>query len=136
MLSNPSRDLCHEVRRKPDIAAGLEELSIRRKSKVRRLRRQLWEVDEQLKVSLEATRGMYDAVPSLEPIQVPAPLERRSVEPWVVRDALQEAATRATDAGAEALASSADRGAKALRELAAKRRAARENDVPVAPEGD
>lgn len=133
------QSLCHDIDRylrRSDIAAGLEELSFRRKSKVRRLRRQLWEVDEQLKVSLEATRGMYDAVPSLEPIEVPAPLELRTVEPWVVRDALQEAATRATDAGAEALAASADRGARALRELANKRRAARDDDVPVAPKDD
>jgi hypothetical protein len=69
------QSLCHDIDRylrRSDIAVGLEELSIRRKAKVRRLRRQLWEVDEQLKLSLEATRGMYEAVPSLEPIEVPA----------------------------------------------------------------
>jgi hypothetical protein len=69
------QSLCQDIDRylrRSDIAAGLEELSILRKAKVRRLRRQLWEVDEQLKVSLTATRGMYDAVPALEPVQVPA----------------------------------------------------------------
>jgi hypothetical protein len=124
------QSLCHDMDRylrRSDIAAGLEELSILRKVKVRRLRRQLWEVDEQLKLSLEATRGMYEAVPSLEPIEVPDPLNRRAVEPWVVRDNVYDAAVKATDVGTDALATAADRGSRALRELADKRRAARED---------
>lgn len=133
------QSLCQDIDRylrRSDIAEGLEELSLRRKAKVRRLRRQLWEVDEQLKESLKATRGMYDAVPSLEPIEVPAPLDRRTVEPWVVRDTLYDAAVKATDVGTEALATTADRGAKALRDLADRRRAAREADEPDVPETD
>jgi hypothetical protein len=131
------QSLCRDIDRylrRSDIAEGLEELSFRRKAKVRRLRRQLWEVDEQLKVSLEATRGMYDAVPSLEPIQVPAALDRRTVEPWVVRDTLYDAAVKATDVGTEALATRADRGAKALRERVERRRTARGSDEPDVPE--
>jgi hypothetical protein len=131
------QSLCQDIDRylrRSDIAEGLEELSFRRKAKVRRLRRQLWEVDEQLKESLEAARGMYEAVPSLEPIEVPAPLERRTVEPWVVRDTLYDAAVKATDVGTEVLATRADRGAKALRGLADKRRSAREDDEPDVPE--
>jgi hypothetical protein len=127
------QSLCNDIDRylrRSDIAEGLEELSFRRKAKVRRLRRQLWEVDEQLKVSLEATRGMYDAVPSLEPIEVPAALDRRTVEPWVVRDTLYDAAVKATDVGTEALATRADRGAKALRERVERRRTARGSDEP------
>ena len=122
--------------RRSDIAAGLEELSLRRKAKVRRLRRQLWEVDEQLKLSLEATRGMYDAVPSLEPIEVPAALDRRAVEPWVVRDNMYDAARKAADAGSDAAATTADRGARALRDFADRRRTAREDgpDALPAPE--
>lgn len=118
--------------RRSDIAAGLEELSIRRKAKVRRLRRQLWEVDEQLKSSLESTRGMYDAVPSLEPIEVPPGLDRRTVEPWVVRDNVSDAAVRAADVGTDVLVSAADRGTKAFHELAERRRAAREDTDAVA----
>lgn len=113
--------------RRSDIAAGLEELSIVRKAKVRRLRRQLWEVDQQLKGSLEAVRGMYEALPSLEPIEVPPALERRTVEPWVVRDSLHDVAVKATDVGAEALATAAERGAKAIRERTSKRRTASED---------
>jgi hypothetical protein len=131
------QSLCQDIDRylrRSDIAEGLEELSLRRKAKVRRLRRQLWEVDEQLKESLEATRGMYEAVPSLEPIEVPAALGRRTVEPWVVRDSMYDAAVKATDVGTEALASTADRGAKALRGLADRRRAVREADEPVKTE--
>ena len=127
--------LCHEIDRylrRSDIAAGLEELSLRRKAKVRRLRRQLWEVDEQLKLSLQAARGMYEAVPSLEPIDVPAALHRRIVEPWVVRDNLYDVAVKATDAGTDAVATAADRGAKALREFADRRRTARQDATDVA----
>jgi hypothetical protein len=127
------QSLCRDIDRylrRSDIAEGLEELSFRRKAKVRRLRRQLWEVDEQLKESLGATRGMYDAVPSLDPIDVPAPLDRRTVEPWAVRDTLRDAAVKATDVGTEALATRADRGAKALRDLADRRRTARQDDEP------
>ena len=124
------QSLCHDIDRylrRSDIAVGLEEVSIRRKAKVRRLRRQLWEVDEELKLSLEATRGMYEAVPSLEPIEVPAALDRRMVEPWAVRDNLYDAAIKATDLGTDALATAADRGTKSLRELADRRRTARED---------
>jgi hypothetical protein len=123
------QSLCHDIDRylrRSDIAVGLEELSILRKAKVRRLRRQLWEVDEQLKVSLTATRGMYDAVPSLQPVEVPTALDRRIVEPWVVRDNLYDAAVKATDVGSDALATAADRGSKALREFADRRRTASE----------
>ena len=129
--------LCQDVDRylrRSDIAEGLEELSIRRKAKVRRLRRQLWEVDKQLKASLDTARGMYDAVPSLDPIEVPALLDRRTVEPWVVRDTLYDTAVKVTDVGTDALASAADRGAKALRELADKRRAGREEERSVFPD--
>jgi hypothetical protein len=91
-------------------------------------------VDEQLKESLEASRGMYDAVPSLEPIEVPTPLDRRTVEPWVVRDTLYDAAVKATDVGAEAVAARADRGAKALRDRVERRRNARGSDGPQVPE--
>jgi hypothetical protein len=132
------QSLCHDIDRylrRSDIAVGLEELSIRRKAKVRRLRRQLWEVDEQLKLSLEAARGMYEAVPSLEPIEVPAPLDRRIVEPWAVRDNVYDTAVKATDVGTAALATAADRGAKALRELA-DRRTAREDAGDVAAEDE
>ena len=122
--------------RRSDIAAGLEELSIRRKSKVRRLRRQLWEVDEQLKVSLEATRGMYEAVPSLEPIEVPAALDRRTVEPWVVRDNVSDAAVRAADVGTDVLTVATDRGTKALREFADRRRPAREDASDAATQDE
>ena len=126
--ANAVQSLCLGIDRylqRSDIAVGLEELSIRRKAKVRRLRRQLWEVDEQLKISLESTRGIYEGVPSLEPIQVPPALERRTVEPWVVRDNLYDAAAKAADAGTEAAATTADRGAKVLRELADRRRISR-----------
>jgi hypothetical protein len=133
------QSLCQDIDRylrRSDIAAGLEELSILRKAKVRRLRRQLWEVDEQLKVSLTVTRGMYDAVPALEPVQVPAALDRRIVEPWMVRDNLYDAAVKATDVSTDALATAADRGSKALRELADRRRAARDGAVDAAPENE
>lgn len=133
------QSLCRDVDRylrRSDIAVGLEELSIRRKAKVRRLRRQLWEVDEQLKVSLEATRGMYEAVPSLEPIDVPEALNRRTVEPWVIRDNVYDAAVKATDRSTDAALVAADRGTKALRELADRRRAAREDAAGVAPEDE
>ena len=127
--ANAVQSLClgiDQYLRRSDIAAGLEELSIRRKAKVRRLRRQLWEVDEQLKLSISTTRGMYEAVPSLEPIEVPAALDRRTVEPWAVRDNLYDAAVKAADVGTDAAGSAAGRGTKALRELADRRRAARE----------
>lgn len=117
--------------RRSDIAAGLEELSFVRKAKVRRLRRQLWEVDGQLKASLEATRGMYEAIPNLEPIEVPGPLDRRTVEPWVVRDTVYDKAVAATDTSIDALAEVAGRGASALRELANRRT---ERDMEDAPE--
>lgn len=125
------QSLCHDIDRylrRSDIANGLEELSIRRKAKVRRLRRQLWEVDEQLKVSLSATRGLFDAVPALEPVEVPDPLDRRIVEPWVVRDNLHDAAVKASDRGSEALATAADRGSQVLRRFADKRQAEREEE--------
>ena len=128
--ANAVQSLClgiDQYLRRSDIAAGLEELSIRRKAKVRRLRRQLWEVDEQLKLSISTTRGMYEAVPSLEPIEVPAALDRRTVEPWAVRDNLYDAAVKAADVGTDAAGSAAGRGTKALRELADRRRAARED---------
>lgn len=133
------QSLCHDMDRylrRSDIAAGLEELSILRKAKVRRLRRQLWEVDEQLKLSLEATRGMYEAVPALEPIRIPEPLQRRMVEPWVVRDNVYDAAVKATDVGTDALATAADRGSRALRDLADRRKSARETEAAGAPTED
>ncbi len=133
------QSLCNDIDRylrRSDIAVGLEELSIRRKAKVRRLRRQLWEVDEQLKLSLEATRGMYEAVPSLEPIEVPSSLSRRTVEPWVVRDNLYDAAVKATDVGTDAALVAADRGTKALRQIADRRRTAREDAAGVAAEAE
>lgn len=130
--------LCHDVDRylrRSDIAAGLEELSLRRKARVRRLRRQLWEVDEQLKVTLEATRGMYEAVPTLEPMEVPAALDRRTVEPWVVRDNLYDAAVKATDVGTETVVVTMDRGAKALRRIADRRKVEWASDEPDEPDG-
>jgi len=133
------QSLCNDIDRylrRSDIAVGLEELSIRRKAKVRQLRRQLWEVDEQLKLSLEATRGMYDAVPSLEPMEIPAPLDRRTVEPWLVRDNLQDAAARANDVGLDALATATDRATKSLRELSDRRRTAREDGAGMAAKDD
>lgn len=133
--ANAVQSLCLGIDRylrRSDIAVGLEELSIRRKAKVRRLRRQLWEVDEQLKLSLQVTSGIYEGVPSLEPIEVPPALERRTVEPWVVRDNLYDAAVKAADVGSDAAATTADRGAKALRELADRRRVSRrEEDGPA-----
>ena len=90
-------------------------------------------MDHQLKDSLHAAQGMYEAVPSLKPIEVPSPLGRRTVEPWGVRDTVYDAAVKATDVGTDALATAADRGARALRELADKRRAQREDDGSVEP---
>jgi len=75
---------------------------------------------------------MYDAVPSLEPIEVPPGLDRRTVEPWVVRDNVSDAAVRAADVGTDVLVSAADRGTKAFHELAERRRAAREDTDAVA----
>lgn len=133
------QSLCSDIDRylrRSDIASGFEELSLRRKAKVRRLRRQLWDVDEQLKESLETTRGMYEAVPTVDPIQIPASLDRRAVEPWVVRDTLYDAALKATDVGTEALTATADRGLRTLDDLKEKRRQARDAEVFDLPESD
>ena len=71
---------------------------------------------------------MYEAVPSLELVDVPPALDRRPVERWVVRDHLHAAAVTASDVGTGAALVAGDRGAT-LRELADSRRACVTNEA-------
>lgn len=83
--------------RRHDIARGVEELSMRRKHRVRRLRRELWAVDEELKATLKDHPALFDAVPGLQPSELPGRLDRRDLEPWAVRDRLLDAGAAVVD---------------------------------------
>lgn len=86
--------------RRNDIARGFEELSVRRKGEVRRLRRDLWDVMNGLRDAIHETKPMLEAAIGSELPALPAPLDRRAIEPHVVRDNAADAAAQAQRAAA------------------------------------
>jgi hypothetical protein len=107
-LASLANDLDAYLRRH-DIASGLAELSLGRKRTVRRLRRELWRTEEELRVSLE------EALPALpvsdvRPLpELPSPLRRRDIEPHPIRENLGEAQRAAARVGKQAGARVGDR---------------------------
>lgn len=81
--------------RNGDIARGLEELSLLRKRDVRRRRRQLMEVSNNLRDGLLAAAPLFRDGVGVPVPQLAGALDRRAVEPRVVRDTLVEGASAA-----------------------------------------
>lgn len=95
--------------RRNDIARGFEELSVRRKREVRHLRRQLWEVTNALRDAVAEATPMLESAMHSELPDLPEPLDRRAIEPHLVRDNTVDAAVQARQ-GATRGARSAKRG--------------------------
>jgi hypothetical protein len=113
--------------RRSDIARGLEELSLARKRRVRRLRKQLWDTHEDLRASLQ---DVLPRLPALDDRPVPAlppPLEAREVQPRPVKEGIQtaqQAASQGSKRAARAVGGKAlkgiDRAGQKLRERLAE----------------
>jgi hypothetical protein len=94
-LTSLTTDLDAYLRR-ADIARGIEELSVARKRKVRRLRRDLWRTQEELRTSLEEVLPQLPTFNERPLPGLPAPLEAHVVEPQPVRERVQTARSAAT----------------------------------------
>ncbi len=77
--------------RRTDIASGLEQLSWRKKAEVRRRRRELWGLHEELRGCLEDVLAALPGADEASLPDLPAPLGRREIEPPPIRDRLAEA---------------------------------------------
>lgn len=81
--------------RNHDIASGWEELSLRRKRRVRQLRRQLRDVHEQLRLGMAASEASIQAMlANAESFEIPKRLSRRDIEPWLIRDPVFDRASQ------------------------------------------
>lgn len=77
--------------RNHDIASGFEELSFKRKHRVRQLRRQLRDVHDGLRMGMAASEASLRAMlQDAESFTIPEQLSRRDVEPWLIRDNLYD----------------------------------------------
>lgn len=75
-----------------DIASGFEELSLKRKRRVRQLRRQLRQVHDGLRAGMAASEASLRVMlQDVESLEIPGHLSRRDVEPWLIRDNLYDA---------------------------------------------
>lgn len=122
--------------RQHDIADGFEELSLLRKAKVRKLRRQLLEVDEELKTFLEGADALYE-VARMDRPDLPEPLDRRTIEPRWLRDRAYDVTVEAAERGKEATRKVTEAGSEFVKSSLANRLAPRDEEIWVADtEGD
>lgn len=117
--------------RRHDIARGFEELSFTKKFRVRRLRREMCDVHEQLRRGLSSSERQLRSMLVDDDFVIPDELTRREIEPRPVRDFLTDASRTSVSQTAElsrrtgdVTLRAADRLLRELDERAATRREA------------